>query len=290
MPLMQSFDIVARGHANPKMTRLLNDIRTDVETGTSLTGLPQAPALLRRAVLQPGRGRRSGRYSGNPARSPGDLPGKDDGDQEQDQVGADLPGRVMVVAFVVAAVIMIFVIPAFKDVFKTFGADLPAPTLVVIAMSEFFVEYWYIDLRLSSAAIYFFMQSWRRSVKMQQYMDRTAAEAAGVRRDGQQGVDRALDAHAVDDVRRRRAAGRGARLGRRRLGQRGVRRGHRRRSRRRSTSAPPDDVDADHRRVPEDGAADGAIGEESGSLDAMLARPPSSTRTRSTRPSRGCRA
>ena len=52
------------------------------------------------------------------------------------------PIAVIVVAFVVIAVIMIFVIPAFKDVFKTFGADLPAPTLVVMAMSEFFVTYW----------------------------------------------------------------------------------------------------------------------------------------------------
>ena len=54
------------------------------------------------------------------------------------------PVAVLVVAFVVLSVIMIFVIPAFKDVFTSFGADLPAPTLAVIAMSEFFVAYWYI--------------------------------------------------------------------------------------------------------------------------------------------------
>jgi type IV pilus assembly protein PilC len=58
VPLLQSFDIVARGSTNPRMTKLLNDIRSDVETGTSLSvGLPQAPDALRRAVLQPGRGR-----------------------------------------------------------------------------------------------------------------------------------------------------------------------------------------------------------------------------------------
>ena len=56
------------------------------------------------------------------------------------------------VAFLVTAVIMIFVIPAFKNVFTSFGADLPAPTLVVIAMSDFFVKYWYLDLRHCSAA------------------------------------------------------------------------------------------------------------------------------------------
>ena len=82
------------------------------------------------------------------------------------------PIAVLVVAFVVLAVIMIFVIPAFKEVFKSFGADLPAPTLVVIAMSEFFVSYWWADLRHPRRRLYFFLQSWKRSVKMQKFMDR----------------------------------------------------------------------------------------------------------------------
>jgi len=82
------------------------------------------------------------------------------------------PVAVLVVAFVVLAVIMIFVIPAFKDVFTSFGADLPAPTLVVIAMSEFFVKYWYLIFGILGGGIYFFLQSWKRSVKMQKFMDR----------------------------------------------------------------------------------------------------------------------
>ena len=82
------------------------------------------------------------------------------------------PVAVMVVAFVVLTVIMIFVIPAFKDVFKSFGADLPAPTLVVIAMSKFFVTYWYLIFGILGGGIYFFLQSWKRSEKMQKYMDR----------------------------------------------------------------------------------------------------------------------
>ena len=82
------------------------------------------------------------------------------------------PIAVMVVAFVVLAVIMIFVIPAFKDVFSSFGADLPAPTLVVIALSEFFVKYWYLIFGVLGGGTYFFLQSWKRSVKMQKFMDR----------------------------------------------------------------------------------------------------------------------
>ena len=82
------------------------------------------------------------------------------------------PVAVLVVAFIVLAVIMIFVIPAFKDVFSSFGADLPAPTLVVIAMSEFFVKYWYLIFLVIFGGAYVFFASWKRSVKMQKAMDR----------------------------------------------------------------------------------------------------------------------
>ena len=83
------------------------------------------------------------------------------------------------VAFVVVAVIMIFVIPAFKEVFTSFGADLPAPTLFVIAMSEFFVKYWWLIFGGIGGGFYFFMQAWKRSEKVQLFMDR--ADAASCR-------------------------------------------------------------------------------------------------------------
>jgi type IV pilus assembly protein PilC len=82
------------------------------------------------------------------------------------------PIAVVVVAFVVVAVIMIFVIPAFKQVFSSFGADLPAPTLFVIAMSEFFVEWWWLIFGGIGGGLYFFMQAWRRNEKVQRVMDR----------------------------------------------------------------------------------------------------------------------
>ena len=79
---------------------------------------------------------------------------------------------MLVVAFIVVAVIMLFVVPAFKEVFSNFGADLPAPTLAVIAMSDFFVEYWYLIFGGIGGGLYFLMQSWRRSPKVQMAMDR----------------------------------------------------------------------------------------------------------------------
>jgi len=173
VPLIQSFDIVARGSTNPKMTRLLTDIRTDVETGTSLSSafrkhplyfdslycnLVEAgeaggilEALLERLAL---------------------YQEKTMALKNKIKSALIYPVAVLVVAFVVLAVIMIFVIPAFKEVFTSFGADLPAPTLVVMAMSEFFVKYWWLIFLVIGGGGYFFMQTWKRSVRMQKAMDR----------------------------------------------------------------------------------------------------------------------
>lgn len=173
VPLLQSFDIVARGSTNPRLTKLLNDIRQDVETGTSLSSafrkhpiyfdalycnLVEAgeaggilEALLERLAL---------------------YQEKTVAIKNKIKSALTYPIAVLVVAFVVVAVIMIFVIPAFKEVFTSFGADLPAPTLFVIAMSEFFVSYWWLIFGSIGGGVYFFLQSWKRSEKMQKTMDR----------------------------------------------------------------------------------------------------------------------
>jgi type IV pilus assembly protein PilC len=82
------------------------------------------------------------------------------------------PVAVIIVAFIVLTVIMIFVIPAFEDVFKSFGGELPAPTLAVIAMSKFFVSWWWLMAIVIGGGGFFFFQSWKRSEKMQIAMDR----------------------------------------------------------------------------------------------------------------------
>jgi type IV pilus assembly protein PilC len=173
VPLLQAFDIVARGSPNPKLTRLLTDIRSDVETGTSLSAsfrkhpmyfdalycnLVEAgeaggilEALLDRLAI----------YQEKTLEI-----------KRKIKSALMYPIAVIVVAFVVLTVIMIFVIPAFKDVFKSFGADLPAPTLMVIAMSEFFVKWWWAIFGFLGGGGYFFFESWKRSEKMQKAMDR----------------------------------------------------------------------------------------------------------------------
>ncbi len=173
VPLIQSFDIVARGATNPKLTRLLNDIRGDVETGTSLSAAFRKHPLYFDALycnlVEAGE-------AGGILEALLDrlavYQEKTMAIKNKIKSALIYPVAVLVVAFVVLAVIMIFVIPAFKEVFSNFGADLPAPTLVVIAMSEFFVKYWYLIFGVLGFGIYFFLQSWRRSVRMQKAMDR----------------------------------------------------------------------------------------------------------------------
>jgi len=173
VPLIQSFDIVARGSSNPKMTRLLTDIRSDVETGTSLSASFRKHPLYFDALycnlVEAGE-------AGGILEALLDrlaiYQEKTMALKNKIKSALIYPVAVLVVAFVVLAIIMIFVIPAFKDVFKSFGADLPAPTLFVIGLSEIFVKYWYLIFGVIGGGGYFFFESWKRSVRMQKAMDR----------------------------------------------------------------------------------------------------------------------
>jgi type IV pilus assembly protein PilC len=173
VPLIQAFDIVARGSTNPKLTRLLTDIRSDVETGTSLSAAFRKHPLYFDALycnlVEAGE---AGGILETLLDRLAVYQEKTMAIKNKIKSALIYPVAVLVVAFIVLTVIMIFVIPAFEDVFKSFGADLPAPTLVVIAMSKFFTTYWYLIFSILGGGIYFFMQSWRRSVKMQKFMDR----------------------------------------------------------------------------------------------------------------------
>jgi type IV pilus assembly protein PilC len=173
VPLIQSFDIVARGSTNPRLTRLLTDIRSDVETGTSLSAAFRKHPLYFDALycnlVEAGE---AGGILETLLDRLAVYQEKTMAIKNKIKSALIYPIAVITVAFIVLAVIMIFVIPAFEDVFRNFGADLPAPTLFVIGMSKIFVKYWYLIFGLGGGGIYFFMQSWKRSVKMQKYMDR----------------------------------------------------------------------------------------------------------------------
>jgi type IV pilus assembly protein PilC len=173
VPLLQSFDIVARGSSNPRLTKLLNDIRTDVETGTSLSSAFRKHPLyfdsLYCNLVEAGEAAgildtlldRLAIYQEKTLAIKAKI-----------KSALIYPVAVLVVAFIVIVIIMMFVIPVFKEVFTSFGADLPAPTLFVMGMSDFFLAWWWAIFGFLGGGIYFFMESWKRSEKMQRTMDR----------------------------------------------------------------------------------------------------------------------
>ncbi|GAB3455891.1 type II secretion system F family protein [Massilia terrae] len=173
VPLLQSFDIVGRGHANPSMSKLIMDLRADVETGTALNNAFRKYPLYFDALFcnLVGAGEQAGILEDLLARL-AIYKEKTLAVKAKIKSALMYPCSIMAIAFVVTSVIMIWVVPAFKSVFSSFGADLPTPTLVVISISEFFVAYWYLIFGGLFGALYFFFQSWRRSVKVQNAMDR----------------------------------------------------------------------------------------------------------------------
>ncbi len=173
VPLLQSFDIVARSHPNPSMARLVTDIRGDVETGTSLSAAfrryPKYFDHLYCNLVEAGEEAgmlelildRLATYQEKTLAIKGKI-----------KSALTYPIAVMIVAMIVVTIIMLFVVPTFKGVFAQFGAQLPGPTLVVIALSDFFVHYWYVMLGVLVIGGYFAFQSWKRSPRVQELVDR----------------------------------------------------------------------------------------------------------------------
>ncbi|HTO42595.1 MAG TPA: type II secretion system F family protein [Burkholderiales bacterium] len=173
VPLLQAFDIVGKGHANPAVGRLLLDVKTEVETGSALaTAFRKYPlyfdALFCNLVAA---GEAAGILDGLLDRL-ATYKEKILAIKSKIKSALFYPISVIVVAFIITAVIMIFVIPAFKDLFSSFGADLPGPTLFVMALSDGFVKYWYLIFGGLGFGLWFFFYTWKRSVKMQASMDR----------------------------------------------------------------------------------------------------------------------
>jgi type IV pilus assembly protein PilC len=173
VPLLQAFDIVGKGHNNPAVAKLLGDIKADVETGSSLsTSFRKYPLYFDNLFCNlVGAGEQAGILDTLLDRL-ATYKEKIQAIKSKIKSALTYPISIIVVAFVIVAIIMIFVIPAFKDLFSSFGADLPLPTLIVMAISEFFVTWWWAIFGSIGGGIWFFFYTWKRSEKMQSTMDR----------------------------------------------------------------------------------------------------------------------
>ncbi|MBI5919908.1 MAG: type II secretion system F family protein [Nitrosomonadales bacterium] len=173
VPLLQSFDIVGKGHSNPLVSRMLFELKTDVETGNSLQhafrkfplhfddlycnliGAGEAAGILDSVLDRLATHREKILAIKSKIKS-----------------ALFYPVAIIAVAFIITAIIMIFVIPAFKELFSSFGADLPAPTLIVMAISDFFVAYWWLIFSVLGGGIYGFLYAWKRDRRVQHFMDK----------------------------------------------------------------------------------------------------------------------
>jgi type IV pilus assembly protein PilC len=173
VPLLQAFDIVGKGHSNPSVARLLLDIKTDVETGSSLQQAFLKYPLYFDALYCNliGAGEAAGILDGLLERLATYME-KTQALKSKIKSALFYPISIIVVAFLITAVIMIFVIPAFKELFEGFGAKLPTPTLVLMGISDVFVSYWYLIFGGIGGGLYAFFYFWKRSKKMQDTMDK----------------------------------------------------------------------------------------------------------------------
>jgi type IV pilus assembly protein PilC len=178
VPLLQAFDIVGKGHSNPAVGKLLLDVKTEVETGSALHQAFRKYPLYFDALFcnLVGAGEAAGILDSLLDRL-ATYKEKILAIKSKIKSALFYPISIIVVAFIITAVIMIFVIPAFKDLFSSFGADLPAPTLFVMAISEIFVKFWWLIFGGLGGGLWFFFYTWKRSVKLQAAMDRAFLKA-----------------------------------------------------------------------------------------------------------------
>lgn len=168
VPLLQSFDIISQGNANPSFSKLLQEIRADIETGSSLhEAFKRHPdyfdALFCNLIAA---GEQAGILEEILTRL-ALYKEKTLAVKRKIRSAMIYPVAILGVAAIVTTVIMIWVIPAFKDVFASFGAELPLPTLIVIWLSDKFVSYWYWVAAVLVISSIFFIRAWKRSPAMQ---------------------------------------------------------------------------------------------------------------------------
>jgi len=175
VPMVQGFDIVAGGQSNPRMKDMLTDIKTEIEGGSALhESLGKYPVqfdeLFRNLVKA---GESAGvldtvldtvaTYKENIEAIKGKI-----------KKAMFYPAAVIAVAILVSAILLIFVIPQFEQVFQNFGADLPAFTQMLVGASRFMVSYWWMVLLIAIGSVVGLAMLYKRSDKFQHFIGRAS--------------------------------------------------------------------------------------------------------------------
>lgn len=178
IPVAQAFDIVGKGHENPSMQELIMSIKQDVESGTSLTlALTKHPlyfdALYCNLVAA---GEQAGILD-NILLKLAIYKEKIEAIKGKIKAAMFYPTAVLVVAFLITAVLLYFVIPQFESLFAGFGADLPAMTQMVVNMSRVFQNWWWAIIGIIVGSVMTISHTYKRSAKMQHLLDRVILKA-----------------------------------------------------------------------------------------------------------------
>ncbi|KTD41318.1 type II secretion system F family protein [Legionella parisiensis] len=174
IPLVQSFDIVAKGQSNKRFKKLIENIKCDVETGLTLAeALKKYPAHFNELFCNlVDAGEKSGSLDIMLDKI-ATYKEKIETIKKKIKKALTYPMAVLVVAFIVTTGLLIFVVPQFEALFKGFGADLPAMTQAVVSMSKFFQSYWYFIFGALAVGIYAFIYALKHSPQFAQNVDRT---------------------------------------------------------------------------------------------------------------------
>jgi len=173
VPLVQSFEIIGRGHDNAGMRELLLNIKGDVESGTALSdALGKHPLHFDSLVVSLVNAGEQAGVLETLLDNIATYKEKTEALKAKIKKAMFYPTAVIVVAVIVTAILLIFVVPQFEDLFKNFGADLPAFTRFVVNMSEFMQAQWWLVLGVVIAAVVGFSQAKKRSMAFNRALDR----------------------------------------------------------------------------------------------------------------------
>jgi type IV pilus assembly protein PilC len=178
VPMVQAFEIVGRGHENPSMQDLILAVKADVEGGTSLAdALGKHPDYFDSLFVNLVR---AGEQAGALETLLDKIATyKEKTEELKGKIKKALfyPAAVVVVAFIVSAILLLFVVPQFQELFQGFGADLPAFTVFVINLSEVFQDYWWAIFGAIGVGVFAFAQAKKRSPSFARRLDLLALKA-----------------------------------------------------------------------------------------------------------------
>jgi len=175
VPLLQSFDIIGEGLENPNMRDLVNAVKQEVAAGNSFaTALRKKPEYFDDLYCNlVDAGEQAGALE-NLLDRVATYKEKTEALKSKIKKAMNYPIAVVVVAVIVTAILLIKVVPSFAEVFKGFGAELPAFTQFVVGLSEGLQEWWFVFLFGIAGTIYAFSEGKKRSAKFREWIERTS--------------------------------------------------------------------------------------------------------------------